>query len=168
MPKIRHVLFLCAGNTCRSPFAEYYAKWLKNNEYKEEINEIYFDSAGIYHYYEKPQEGTLKYLESKGIDASDFIGKKVTRELLDKQDLILAFEQKHHVNKLLRKFKDIKDLKEKVYLLLDFAGETENLEILDPFYYEEEKYRETMKRIEKGIIKALDKIIKMNKSSEST
>lgn len=167
MSKIRNVLFLCAGNTCRSPFAEYFAKGLKDNEYKEKLNEINFDSAGIYHYYEKPQEGTLKYLESKGIDASDFNAKEVTRELLEKQDLILTFEQKHHVNKLLRRFKDMKDLKEKVYLLLDFAGESEHLEILDPFYYEEEKYRETMKRIEKGIIKALDRIIKINKSSDS-
>jgi len=165
MPKIKNVLFLCAGNTCRSPFAEYFSKWLKKNKYGTQLNEVNFDSAGLYHYYEVPQPGTVKYLESKGIDISDFKAKEVTRELLEKQDLVLAFEKKQHVNKLLRRFKDIKDLEKKVFLLREFAGEKENLEILDPFYFGEEKYTETMKTIEEAVIKTIERIIQINEST---
>ncbi|MHA1804783.1 MAG: arsenate reductase/protein-tyrosine-phosphatase family protein [Promethearchaeota archaeon] len=162
MTEIKNVLFVCAGNTCRSPFAEYFAKWLKQNKYKEQLKNVQFDSAGIYHYYDTPQPGTVAYLANKGIDVSDFQAKKVTEELLDKQDLILTFEKKHHSDKLLRKFKHLKDLNKKVHLLLEFIGETENLEILDPFHYEEKEYQETLKKIEKAVIKAIEKIIQIN------
>ena len=134
MAKIKKVLFYCAGNTCRSPFAEAFANWLKNSKYKEELKDVEFDSAGIYHYYETAQPGTVNYLKSKDIDISNFKTKRIDFQLLERQDLILGFEQKHHINKLKRKFKNLKDLDEKVFLLLEFAGEKENLEITDPFY----------------------------------
>ncbi|MBA7516400.1 Low molecular weight protein-tyrosine-phosphatase YfkJ [subsurface metagenome] len=166
MPKIKHVLFLCSGNTCRSPFAEYFSKWLQKNEDSNELKDIAFDSAGLYHYYEQPQEGTLKYLKSKGVEMDDFQAKDIDEELIIEQDLILCFEEKYHVRKLKRKFKHLKDLDEKVFLLLEFAGDTENLEIEDPFYLEENEYNKVLKRIEDGIIKSIEKIIKINNSEE--
>ncbi len=167
MPKIKNILFLCSGNVCRSIFAEYYAKWLKSMSYKEKLRDIRFDSAGIRHYFEKPHEGTVKYLNSKGISTDSIIPKDITEELINDQDLILAFEEKYHVRKLTRKFKQLKDLDEKVFLLLEFAGETDNLEIEDPFYLEENEYNKVLKRIEDGIIKSIERIIIVNNSEEN-
>ena len=133
MPKIRNVLFLCAGNTCRSPFASEFAKFLKNTKYRNELREVEFDSAGIYHYYEVAQDGTVNYLNSKGVDMSNFRTKRVNEDLVSKQDIILAFEQKRHINKLKRRFKNL-SLDEKVFLLLEYAVDKENLEIEDPFF----------------------------------
>ena len=164
MPKIKNVLFICSGNTCRSPFAEAISKWFQKIKYYNDIKELNFDSAGIYHYYEQPQEGTLKYLKAKGIEMDDFQAKDADEELLNKQDLILAFEEKYHIRKLKRKFRNVKDLDEKVFLLLKFAGETENLEIEDPFYLEENEYNKILKRIENGVIKSIERIIEINKS----
>lgn len=166
-PKIHDVLFYCAGNTCRSPCAEYLAKELKNKKFKEELKEINFDSAGLFHYYETPRPGTIKFLESKGIDISDFRAKKIDAELLEKQDLILGFEQKRHVDKIKRKFKSIKNLDKKVFLFLEFAGETEKLDIEDPFDLEQEEYKKTLEIIEDGVKKIIEKIIKINKSEEN-
>ncbi len=167
MLKIKNILFLCSGNTCRSPFAEYFAKWIQQTRHKDELKDVYFDSAGIYHYFEQPQEGTLKYLKSKGVEMDDFQAKDIDDELISKQDLILCFEEKYHVRKLKRKFKHLKDLDEKLFLLLEFAGETENLEIEDPFYLEENEYNKVLKRIENGIIKSIEKIIKINNSKDN-
>ena len=163
MLTIKQVLFYCAGNTCRSPFAEAFANWLKTIKYKEELKDVKFDSAGIYHYYETAQPGTINYLKSKGIDISDFKTKRIDLQLLEKQDLILGFEQKHHINKLRRKFKNIKSLDKKLFLLLEFAGEQENLEIEDPFYLEQEDYNKVLRRIEDGVLKVIKRIIKTNK-----
>jgi protein-tyrosine phosphatase len=163
MSEIKNILYICSGNTCRSPFAEYFSKWLQKTKYVNEIKELNFDSAGIYHYYEQPQEGTLKYLKAKGIGMDDFQAKDADEDLLNKQDLILAFEEKYHIRKLKRKFKNVKDLDDKVFLLLKFAGETENLEIEDPFYLEENEYNEILKRIEDGIIKSIERIIEINR-----
>ena len=167
MSKIKRVLFLCSGNTCRSVAAEYLAKWYKNNKFKEELKDINFDSAGLYHYYETPQEGTLKYLKSKGIEVNDFVAKRIDEKLIKKQDLILGFEEKWHIRKLKRRFTNLKDLDNKLFLLLDFAGERDNLEIEDPFYYEETEYNQALKRIEDGLLKVLKKIIEKNKKLEN-
>jgi len=163
MSKIKKVLFYCAGNTCRSPFAEAFANWLKETKFKEELKNVEFDSAGIYHYYETAQPGTANYLKSKGIDIHDFKTKRIDFQLLEKQDLVLGFEQKHHIDKLKRKFKNLKDLDEKVFLLLEFAGEKKNLEIEDPFYLPQEEYNKILEKIEEGVLKTVEKIIEHNK-----
>ncbi|MFW9772937.1 MAG: hypothetical protein ACFFEO_12340 [Candidatus Thorarchaeota archaeon] len=164
MQKIHYVLYFCAGNTCRSPFAEAFSNWLKETEYQDDLKDVEFQSAGIYHYYKTAQPGTVNYLKSKGIDISGFITKKIDAPLLKNQDLILGFEQKHHINKIRRKFKNVKALNDKTFLLLEYAGEKENLEIVDPFDFNEKEYNEIMRRIEQGVIKVIRKIIKINKS----
>ena len=166
MGKIQNVLFLCSGNTARSPAAEYIAKWLKATKYKDELKDVNFDSAGLYSYYKTPREFTAKYLESKGIDYSDFIGKQITPELVKKQDLILGFEERWHIRKLQRRFKDIEDLEKKTFLLLGFAGENENLEIQDPIDFTEDDYLKLIKNIEYGVEKSIEKIIEINKSGD--
>jgi len=164
MRKIRNVLFLCSGNTSRSPAAEFLAKWLKETKFKEELRDVNFDSAGLYSYYKTPQEGTASYLKSKQIDYSDFEGKKITEDLLKKQDLILGFEKKWHIGKLKRRFKNLEDLDKKIFLLLDFAEEEGDLEIPDPINFEPEVYKKIIEKIEKALIKVLQKIIKINGS----
>lgn len=88
----------------------------------------------------------------------------ITEELIKKQDLILGFEEKWHIRKLKRRFKNLKELDKKIFLLLDFAGEKGDLEIPDPINFEPEEYRRTIKRIDKALPKVLQKIIDINKT----
>ena len=162
MGKIKKVLFLCSGNTSRSPSALYLAKWLKATKYKEELKDVKFDSAGLYSYYKTPREGTAEYLKSKGIDFNNFVGKQIDEDLVKKQDLILGFENKWHVKKLKRRFKNLIDLDEKVHILLEYAEVGGITEIPDPINFEPDEYREVMERIEEGVDKCLQKIIEIN------
>ena len=128
--------------------------------------DLIFDSAGIRHYFETPREGTVKYLNSKGISVDGFVAKDLTEELINKQDLILGFEARYHTRKVKRKFKHIKNLDKKVHLLREFAGEESNLEIEDPIHLPYEEYVKILQVIEAGVIKSIEKIIEINRTED--
>ncbi len=159
---IENVLWVCFGNTSRSPLALGLSLWLKNTKYKEELNSINFDSAGFVNVFKTAQPETIEYLKTKNIDFSNFRGKIMDKELLEKQDLILVMES-YHLKRLIRKFRNIKDLESKSYVLLDFAGENGNLDINDPVNFGSEVYNEVIQSVERGVIKSIEKIIRINR-----
>ncbi len=161
---IKNVLWVCFGNTSRSPLALGLSHWLKNTKYKEELKEIHFDSAGFVNVFKTAQPETIAYLNTKNIDFSNFRGKIMDKELLEKQDLILVMES-YHLKRLLRKFKHVKNINKRSFLLLDFAGEKENLDISDPVNFGNEVYNEVIEAVERGVIKSIEKIIKINKGA---
>ncbi|MFX1503933.1 MAG: low molecular weight phosphatase family protein, partial [Promethearchaeota archaeon] len=88
MNRIRQVLFVCLGNTARSPAAEYLAR-----DYAKKFNvDVEFDSCGFFNAFSYMQPESQKYLDNKGIIHSDFTPKIINRKLLEKQDLILTME----------------------------------------------------------------------------
>lgn len=126
---MKRVLFVCLGNICRSPMAEFVFKDLVNKKGLE--NEFFIDSAatsseevgnGI-HY------GTVQKLRSEGISFTEHRARKITPDDYEKFDYIIGMEEKNVIN-ILRIIGD--DSKQKVYRLLDF---TENpRDIADPWY----------------------------------
>lgn len=160
--KIENVLFICFGNTARSPAAEGIAKALKRDKYYEELKNVEFDSAGFFNVYKTAQPQTKQYLkENWNIDFSDFKGKIMDDQLLKKQDLILAM-QSRHLKRLRRKFKDIDNLMDKAHLLLEYSNREGEHDIKDPVNLDNEEYKKIMKTVERGVIKSLEKIIKLN------
>jgi len=161
MVKIKNVLWVCFGNSSRSPLAHGLSSWLKDFKYKEELRDINFDSAGFVNVFKKAQPETITYLKTKGIDFSDFHGKIMDKELLEKQDLVIVMETMH-LKRLKRKFKNVKDIDKKSFLLLEFAGETEDLDIQDPVNFGQEVYQKVIDSVESGVIKSIEKIIQLN------
>ncbi len=81
------VLFVCTGNTCRSPAAEALLKKLNS--------EIEADSAGT-HAYHKIVEATKDYLRKQ--KAEQFLKdcpEDLESKQLSKYDIIVAMEQRH-------------------------------------------------------------------------
>ena len=123
------ILFVCLGNICRSPMAEYVFKDLVNKEGLS--NEIYIDSAGTsneesgngIHY------GTRKKLSEKNIYFDNHMARKMTKEDYDKYDFIIGMEESNIRN--IKKIIGI-DTKNKVYRLLDFSKRPRD--IADPWY----------------------------------
>lgn len=123
------ILFVCLGNICRSPMAEYVFKDLVNKEGLS--NEIYIDSAGTsneesgngMHY------GTRKKLSEKNIYFDNHMARKMTKEDYEKYDLIIGMEESNIRN--IKKIIGI-DTKNKVYRLLDFSKRPRD--IADPWY----------------------------------
>ena len=160
MSKIKKVLFICYANICRSPAAEELAKVYAK---KQGLSNIEFDSAGWHTAFPTAVKETKDYLNSKGIDATNFVSKLITKDLIENSDLVIGME-KYHLMKVRRKFKDIKDtLKGKLFTLKEFNGaDKQNINIPDPYDTGDENYRRIMKIVDDEVEKLIIKIKNLN------
>ena len=154
MNKIKRVFFICLGNTARSPAAEYLARY-----YAEKNNvDLIFSSAGFINAFSYMQRESQEYLNLKKINHSDFQPQLITRSLLEIQDLILTME-KSHSKDIISEYGNIPNIEKKTYTLKEFNGESQDLDIIDPYYTSTEKYKEVLKTIDEHVRKAIQKII---------
>ena len=159
MNKIKRVLYICTGNTCRSPVAEYLARY-----YAEKNNvDLIFSSAGFINAFSYMQRESQEYLNLKKIDHSDFQPQLITRSLLERQDLILTME-KSHSKDIISNYRNIANIEKKTHTLKEFNGQTQDLDIIDPYYTSTETYRKVLKIIDDNVKKAVEKIQYLNNS----
>ena len=160
MTKIKRILFICYANTCRSPAAQllgdFYAK-------KNELQGVVFDSAGWHDAFDYAQPETIDYIRSKGIKINDFQPKVITRELIEKQDLIIGMER-YHLTKVKKRFKDLQEqLKQKLYTLKEFNGaDKEDINVPDPFKTGKKRYDEILEIVEKNVEALVKKVKRIN------
>lgn len=126
------VLFVCLGNICRSPMAEFIFKDMVSK--KGLADKFYIDSAATSNCNEITQEGiyidTKNILKKMNIPFTEHISRQIRKEDYDKFDYILCMEESNIKNTL----KIVgQDKENKVHRLLDY---TENpRDIIDPWYY---------------------------------
>ncbi|MEM7232633.1 MAG: L-threonylcarbamoyladenylate synthase [Planctomycetota bacterium] len=95
------LLFVCTGNTCRSPMAaELFRKHLAEKIGKgvEELPELGFriESAGIFATWgSRASEGAKNAMKERGCDLDTHISQPLTRELLGEADRVFALTQSH-------------------------------------------------------------------------
>jgi len=134
------ILFVCAGNTCRSVIAQALFQKIKEDKYPK-LN-YYADSAGIASYQgNSPSKEAIFCLAKQGVDVTTHQSKMVDSQLLKKSSLILAMTNEQ-VDYLKEKFPWAKN---KIFLFKTFSHQKKfmkNDEIVDPFgrgilFYEE-------------------------------
>lgn len=131
------ILFVCHGNICRSPMAEFIMKDLVKKAGLED--QFYIASAAtsteeIYNGVGNPVYPPARAkLKSHGIDCSGKRAVQVTRKDYDKYDYIICMDH-NNLRNLRRIFGQDKD--GKISLLLDYAGR-KGESIADPWYTED-------------------------------
>ena len=123
------VLFVCLGNICRSPMAEFLFKDMVKKKNLE--NKFLIESAGTsseeegnpVHY------GTKNKLSELGISTEGKYARKLKKSDYDKYDYILTMETRN-VRDAIRIFEE--DKKNKVRRLLDYSNNPRD--IADPWY----------------------------------
>lgn len=80
-----NILYLCIGNTCRSPLAEYFSK--------KAYPHHNFQSAGLYPSYGKMSENSEKLLKAEGIVPRNFQSKGLSKDLIQWADYLVPMER---------------------------------------------------------------------------
>ncbi|MHB1299177.1 MAG: arsenate reductase/protein-tyrosine-phosphatase family protein, partial [Gemmatimonadaceae bacterium] len=87
------VLFVCTGNTCRSPMAESVATRMAA---ERALGDVTFSSAGTSAWDGAPaSDGALLVAMERGLDLSQHRARMLSRELVAESDLILVMSPHH-------------------------------------------------------------------------
>ncbi len=139
------IMFVCHGNICRSPMAEFLMKQLVK-EKGEEKDYIIESSATSSEELGNPVHyGTRKILFGKGIDCSNKRATKLKASDYQKYDFFICMDSRNLVN-MLKIFGN--DDYNKCRLLLDFTKNSRD--VLDPYWTGD--FNATLKDVEKGVL----------------
>jgi protein-tyrosine phosphatase len=153
------ILFVCTGNSCRSPMA---AGLLQQKISPELINSVKVLSAGTLNLFGQPAtEFAVKAALEFGANITQHRSQGLTRELMESADIVLVMDETH-----LQYIADhFPGYNENIFRLKEFSQENlppDNLNIDDPIGSDHDFYRFTCGEIDaelERILPTLEKLI---------
>lgn len=140
---MKSVLFVCTGNTCRSPLAEALFRDLVKGRADYTVR-----SAGVGAFSGQPaSRHSVTLARERGLDLSGHSSRAVTHDLVDEATHIFALSRSH----LAALYADFPEAGDKFYLLSEFAADDalRGSDVSDPFGGGIEEYRQTLAMLEK-------------------
>ena len=135
----KNILFVCVGNICRSPTAEY---WAKNELQKAGVTDVCVASAGLHAMKLSPIAPEAKLiLDRYDVDTSEHRAKQIENKEVTSAEMILTMEN-WQVEKLLLAFPQCRG---KIFCL----GKWSNEEISDPYRKDQRFFEEMFEAIRK-------------------
>ena len=141
-----NILFVCTGNTCRSPMAAA----LFNKIAMEKNLDVSIESAGLFATDgESASPEAIVAMKKYDIDLLLHHAQSINSELLEKSDIILTMTAAH-------KMVLSPSAPNKTFTLCEFAGIDNDID--DPFGGDVEEYEECADEIYKALLKVAEKI----------
>ena len=135
------ILFVCLGNSCRSPMAEFLMKTLVENAGLSEQFQI--ESAGTYAAGGPVNPPAEQKLAEHGISCAGKFSRQLVKADYDRFDLLIGMD---NLNLVTMQDMFDNDPEGKLHRLLDYASDPRNIE--DPWYTRD--YETAWQDIEKG------------------
>jgi protein-tyrosine-phosphatase len=145
-----NLLFVCSGNTCRSPLAEALARKIAKRRGIEDLN---VSSAGTNAWDNVPatDEALLVGME-RDIDLTGHRARRLTPAIVSEADLIFVMTPGH--------LEQVKQLggRGKVHVIDEYASGTANQGVEDPYGGDLEAYRHIADVLERELEKLFDRL----------
>lgn len=153
-----NILFVCTGNTCRSPLAEAIAR---RQIAERGLDGVHVSSAGTTAWPDAPaSDGSLLVALEHGVDLGEHRARLLSADLVRDADLVLVMGE-HHLDRA-----EALGGAGKSYLLTDFASASSAARpVSDPFGGDLEVYRTTYVELEQEIAQVLDRIVQERSGS---
>jgi protein-tyrosine-phosphatase len=151
---VKRIIFVCTGNTCRSPMAEAIFKDIITEKGMEEEFEVY--SAGVYAFENDPASHQAIEVMKKefNINLKNHRAKVLDGTDVERADLILTMTR-HHRDMIIDIYPEAAD---KVHVLKEFAGLEEELDVIDPFGQDYDVYKSCAYEIEELLLEVLKRL----------
>ena len=136
------IMFVCHGNICRSPMAEYVMKDLVAKEGIADHFEISSGAVSDEEWFNPIYPPAQRKLREKGVRFGDHSAHKISPAEFQSQDLIIVMDRSNlrWLTRIVDDYTDVaagdalkdSDIEGKVHLMMEFAGESRD--VADPWY----------------------------------
>ena len=126
----KKIIFLCHGNICRSPMAEYVMKHIVKEQGRQEEFEITSGAVSREEIGNDIYPPAKRKLQEKGVDFSKHRAHQITPDEFSQNDLIITMDSSNM--RLLGRIVPNWEETGKVHMMMEYAGKSSD--VADPWY----------------------------------
>ena len=150
-PRYR-VVFVCTGNTCRSPIAEVVLRRALEREGLADVVSVASAGTDGWQTGSAADDPAVAVLARHGYDACSHRARSLDRSSIRRTDLVVALDSSHE--EVLRRWAGEDDRPERIRLLRSFdpaAVAKGKLDVKDPYYGGKKKFEKVLAQTERAV-----------------